>query len=109
MTVYDQKGFIEHKEQAEIILNVLPRPIPFRTLFITTTITTTSSSTQEVEAVAEGAISVQPLVQTLPGFDQYFSSLQPETNTRNPWFPEYWEAYLGCSPDDSSCTPSPFK
>lgn len=59
---------------------------------------------KEVESVAEGAIAVQPLAQTLPGFDQYFSSLRPENNIRNPWFPEYWQTSFGCSSTDPSCT-----
>nr|APC26117.1 metabotropic glutamate receptor type 3 [Homarus americanus] len=61
-----------------------------------------SSSLMNVEAVAEGAISVQPLIRSLPGFDEYFTNLTPVTNTRNPWFTEYWQ-HLGCALDAPTC------
>lgn len=46
---------------------------------------------QELAGVTEGAIAIQPLVKNMPGFDEYFASLTPENNARNPWFPEYWQ------------------
>nr|XP_053632129.1 metabotropic glutamate receptor 3-like [Cherax quadricarinatus] len=49
-----------------------------------------STSLKGVEDVAEGSIAVQPLAKSLPDYDEYFAGLTPETNTRNPWFLEYW-------------------
>lgn len=39
----------------------------------------------------EGAVTVQPLAEEVRGFKDYFLKLRPSTNTRNPWFAEYWE------------------
>ena len=47
-----------------------------------------------VETAAEGAITVQPLVRDLDGFESYFRSLRPDTNLRNPWFSEYWQEFF---------------
>lgn len=47
--------------------------------------------------ILEGALTVQPLVRQLEGFDDYFTTLTPETNSRNPWFKEYWETVFNCS------------
>ena len=41
--------------------------------------------------MAEGALAIQPLAKSMPGFDEYFTSLAPDTNARNPWFQEYWQ------------------
>ncbi|XP_066941461.1 metabotropic glutamate receptor 3-like isoform X1 [Macrobrachium rosenbergii] len=49
-----------------------------------------SSTPEQMESVLEGAITVEPLARPLPGFDEYFQSLRPDNNTRNPWFAEYW-------------------
>jgi hypothetical protein len=46
------------------------------------------------ETIVEGAITVQPLVRHLDGFDTYFKSLRPDTNIRNPWFSEYWQDFF---------------
>ncbi|XP_072036969.1 metabotropic glutamate receptor 7-like [Amphiura filiformis] len=48
------------------------------------------------EAVIEGAITVQPLAETIPEFDDYFTSLKPSTNGRNPWFHKYWAEHFNC-------------
>ncbi|XP_045621093.2 metabotropic glutamate receptor 3 isoform X2 [Procambarus clarkii] len=56
-----------------------------------------STPLQEVEAVAEGSIAVQPLARSLPGFEEYFRALTPENNGRNPWFQEYWNSDLSVS------------
>lgn len=44
----------------------------------------------------EGAITVQPLVRPLDGFDEYFAGLKPTKNGRNPWFNEYWQEKFKC-------------
>ncbi|KAK7015134.1 hypothetical protein SK128_026155 [Halocaridina rubra] len=63
-----------------------------------------SSTLEQTESVAEGSIAVQPLARSLKGFDDYFLSLTPDNNTRNPWFAEYWKDYLQCTSTDASCT-----
>lgn len=50
----------------------------------------TYNTPEDVAPVAEGAFGIQPLARSMPGFDEYFSGLTPQTNTRNPWFSEYW-------------------
>lgn len=52
------------------------------------------SNLSDKEYVVEGAITVQPLVRHLNGFDSYFKSLRPESNRRNPWFSEYWQEFF---------------
>ncbi|XP_069165254.1 LOW QUALITY PROTEIN: metabotropic glutamate receptor-like [Procambarus clarkii] len=49
-----------------------------------------------LQEVAEGAITVELTSQVVKGFDTYMANLSPETNTRNPWFKEYWETFFGC-------------
>ncbi|XP_063870187.1 metabotropic glutamate receptor 3-like [Scylla paramamosain] len=51
----------------------------------------TYDTPMSLSAVAEGALAIQPLAKNMPGFDEYFTSLAPDTNTRNPWFQEYWQ------------------
>lgn len=54
------------------------------------------SVTKGLETVVEGAITVQPLVRQLDGFDDYFrNKLRPSRNGRNPWFNEFWQKYFG--------------
>ena len=38
------------------------------------------------EAEVEGTLSVQPQANPVEGFEEYFLSLKPQTNFRNPWF-----------------------
>ncbi|XP_064643302.1 metabotropic glutamate receptor 3-like isoform X2 [Lineus longissimus] len=57
------------------------------------------------EAQVEGAVTVQPLAKPVKAFDDYFLSLKPDNNTRNPWFIEYWESYFNCKYPDSPYTP----
>eukprot|EP00106_Octopus_bimaculoides_P023794 XP_014791236.1 PREDICTED: metabotropic glutamate receptor 4-like isoform X2 [Octopus bimaculoides] len=57
------------------------------------------------ERQVEGAITVQPLAYDVKGFKKYFLSLSPKTNTRNPWFIEYWEQHFQCKYPNSSWTP----
>ena len=49
-----------------------------------------------VEDIAEGAVTVELEYRNMKGFDQYIESLTPKTNTRNPWFDEYWEEKFHC-------------
>nr|CAD7401918.1 unnamed protein product [Timema cristinae] len=48
------------------------------------------------ESVLEGALAIQPLVQKLIGFDEYFKSLTLDHEKDNPWFREYWREYFKC-------------
>lgn len=57
------------------------------------------------EKQVEGTISVQPMANPVPGFDDYFLSLTPKNNKRNPWFIEYWEHYFQCKWPNSDNTP----
>ena len=57
------------------------------------------------ELQVEGTISVQPRATAVPGFDEYFLSLTPKNNWRNPWFVEYWEQYHKCKWPNSTVTP----
>ncbi|XP_074655816.1 metabotropic glutamate receptor 3-like isoform X2 [Tubulanus polymorphus] len=52
---------------------------------------------QGVEKVVRGAITVRPMSIPLPGFAEYFTSLKPFSNSRNPWFKEFWENHFDCS------------
>ncbi|OTF81033.1 metabotropic glutamate receptor 2-like protein [Euroglyphus maynei] len=51
------------------------------------------------EHQVEGTISVQPMASPVPGFYDYFFSLTPKNNHRNPWFIEYWE-HTNCTGDE---------
>ncbi|CAG9562246.1 unnamed protein product [Danaus chrysippus] len=48
------------------------------------------------EPVVEGTISVQPQANPVRGFRDYFLSLTPRNNIRNPWFVEFWEEQFHC-------------
>ncbi|KAF0307263.1 Metabotropic glutamate receptor [Amphibalanus amphitrite] len=69
------------------------------------------SLVQGVEEVAEGAITVELTSRRVAAFDRYMAELTPDTNRRNPWFRDYWQAFFGCSlaPDaaeDTACDPA---
>ena len=49
-----------------------------------------------VEDIVNGAITVDFLTQNVPDFLRYFKSLRPWTNSRNPWFAEYWQHQFHC-------------
>lgn len=36
----------------------------------------------------------------MPGFEQYFRQLHVHNNTRNVWFPEYWQQKFACALTD---------
>lgn len=57
------------------------------------------------EHQVEGTISVQPMASPVPGFYDYFFSLTPHNNIRNPWFIEYWEHTFKCKWPNSDYTP----
>lgn len=47
--------------------------------------------------VAEGALTIELQSRTIPSFNEYFMSLTPYNNDRNPWFPEFWETAHNCT------------
>uniref|UniRef100_A0A1B0BVC9 G-protein coupled receptors family 3 profile domain-containing protein n=1 Tax=Glossina palpalis gambiensis TaxID=67801 RepID=A0A1B0BVC9_9MUSC len=49
-----------------------------------------------LEDIAEGSITVELQSEYIGDFDRYMKELTPETNTRNPWFNEYWQATFNC-------------
>ena len=51
---------------------------------------------KELEKVAAGAITVELESKKIEDFDEYMFRLNPETNTRNPWFRDYWQKLTGC-------------
>ena len=53
----------------------------------------------------EGAITIQPYADPVENFEEYFLKLRPSTNTRNPWFAEYWEDFFQCRLRGSLETP----
>nr|AYV89288.1 metabotropic glutamate receptor 8-like isoform X1 [Tetranychus evansi] len=57
------------------------------------------------EAEVEGTLSIQPMANPVKGFDDYFLSLTPKNNKRNPWFIEFWEHYFACKWNNSQITP----
>ncbi|KAG0710209.1 Metabotropic glutamate receptor 3 [Chionoecetes opilio] len=50
----------------------------------------TYDTLQELAFAAEGALAIQPLAKTIPGFNEHFASLRSAPDSRNPWFSEYW-------------------
>ena len=48
------------------------------------------------QEIASGALTVDLQSTSLPGFDEYFMSLNPDLNKRNPWFREYWQVVNKC-------------
>lgn len=65
-------------------------------------LTTTVWCLQELNPVVEGAIASLPVYKVLPGFQEYFYSLKPSKNRRNPWFFEFWSYVFKCSWTNSS-------
>lgn len=62
--------------------------------------------TKNKERVVEGTLSLQPRANNVVGFENYFRSLRPQTNLRNPWFEEYWESTFHCKFPKSQVTPN---
>ncbi|XP_065146786.1 glutamate receptor, metabotropic 5a [Paramisgurnus dabryanus] len=45
---------------------------------------------------AAGGITIKLQSAYVTWFDDYYLNLQPDTNTRNPWFPEFWQHRFQC-------------
>ncbi|CAD5122280.1 DgyrCDS10723 [Dimorphilus gyrociliatus] len=52
--------------------------------------------------IVNNALAIQPYAFRIPNFDEYFQSLKPFNNTRNPWFKQYWEYHFNCSFNDEN-------
>lgn len=48
------------------------------------------------EHEAVGGITVKLHSEEVSSFDNYFLKLKLSTNTRNPWFPEFWQHRFQC-------------
>ncbi|VEL08193.1 unnamed protein product, partial [Protopolystoma xenopodis] len=64
---------------------------------------------QHRSAIAQGSISIRIHSPPVPGFEEHFLSLNPQVNTWNPWFKEFWESKFNCSleklhPDLKECS-----
>ncbi|KAJ3665469.1 hypothetical protein Zmor_000962 [Zophobas morio] len=55
--------------------------------------------TEEYEEEAWGGLSIRIHSPRVNSFDNYYCSLRPNNNTRNPWFQEFWESQFNCSLD----------
>lgn len=45
---------------------------------------------------AAGGITIKLQSAYVTWFDDYYLNLQPDTNQRNPWFPEFWQHRFQC-------------
>ena len=62
-----------------------------------------------LQEMAANVITISPKSVHDENFKDYYMSLQPSTNTRNPWFREYWEKHFDCQLGKSRPTGSPRK
>ncbi|XP_056150127.1 metabotropic glutamate receptor 1 [Lampris incognitus] len=51
---------------------------------------------ESYEQEAEGGITMKLQSAMVKSFDDYFLKLRLDTNTRNPWFPEFWQYRFQC-------------
>lgn len=51
---------------------------------------------EDIEDLAAGGISIKLYSPHVPEFDNYYFSLNPFNNTRNPWFTEFWQQKFDC-------------
>ncbi|XP_033099524.1 uncharacterized protein LOC117103130 [Anneissia japonica] len=54
-----------------------------------------TSTVDGIESVTENSITISPKSMTIPGFESYFTGLQPE-NAVDPWFTEFWMDRYKC-------------
>lgn len=48
------------------------------------------------EQEAEGGITIKLQSEVVKSFDDYYHKLRLDTNSRNPWFPEFWQYRFQC-------------
>lgn len=51
---------------------------------------------EDLGDVAIGALTLELSSKTIEEFDKYLLNLDVQTNTRNPWFKEFWQEALNC-------------
>lgn len=56
------------------------------------------------EIAADGAFTIELASYPIREFEDYFTKLNPYTNTRNPWFKEFWEHRFDCSLQEHDCS-----
>lgn len=62
------------------------------------------------EAEAKGSLSIRIHSPYVTSFDDYYFSLNPFNNTRNPWFQEFWQDRFNCViPNASISKPNKLK
>ncbi|KAI5093683.1 metabotropic glutamate receptor 2 precursor, partial [Silurus meridionalis] len=61
------------------------------------------SVVQGSEKAANGAFTIELSSYSIREFEDYFTKLTPEFNTRNPWFREFWEHKFGCRLQEPGC------
>ncbi|XP_023310174.1 metabotropic glutamate receptor 1 [Anoplophora glabripennis] len=52
---------------------------------------------QDYEEEAWGGLSIRIHSPYVSSFDSYYWALKPQSNTRNPWFKEFWESRFSCT------------
>ncbi|MGH0178198.1 UNVERIFIED_CONTAM: hypothetical protein FKN15_076989 [Acipenser sinensis] len=52
--------------------------------------------TEGYQREATGGITIKLQSPDVKWFDEYYLKLRPETNLRNPWFPEFWQHRFQC-------------
>ncbi|KAL1491781.1 hypothetical protein ABEB36_012327 [Hypothenemus hampei] len=52
--------------------------------------------TEDIEEQAWGSLSIRIHSPYVKSFDEYYWSLKPDSNTRNPWFEEFWQTKFRC-------------
>jgi hypothetical protein len=60
-----------------------------------------STPVRDNEQAAAGALTLDLQSSVLPRFDNYFRTLTPARNIRNPWFKEYWQHVHNCRLPDA--------
>lgn len=59
--------------------------------------TTDAQLISGLEAEALGSLALRVHVLPDMDFEQYYTTLNPVNNTRNPWFREFWQTWFNCS------------
>jgi len=51
---------------------------------------------EDIEDFIVGGVSMKLYSPEMSDFDEYYFRLRPDTNTRNPWFREFWQERFKC-------------
>ena len=57
---------------------------------------------EDIRHMVRGMFGFVPAQDTVVEFDDYFTSLNPDSYTANPWFSQYWESVFDCNLDNKS-------